>query len=430
MGLGKKRVLAALWAALLIAASGCKPHPDMTEAPAVPVASGAMTADHRADAGADSRAGGAAAALKPGQFLDGGGAAVDPIWVGAQAAKSAYVLIGEGHPIACDHQVQARFLELMVAEGSPPAVGLEMVSLDDQPVLDLFNKGYLGVDDMEAALKWDRTWGFPFKYYRPVFEVAHAHGLPLYALNAPREAVGKAVKLGLKGLSIQERMGLPGKIIDVPKEQEAFLREVFEAHHFKASTNAHSIKASKGREDAWKRFLATQALWDTTMAHRALEARVTTRRPVVILAGGGHVERGWGIASRLAVLDPQGTRLLVMPWRGGQTLDPVDADVFFFCPVAGRSRLGLTFEVKEGRVTVTAVVPNSPAEAAGIVPGDLISKAQGMPVHALEDLHAAAMKAVGAGEAGPLRLEIIRAGQARQIDVHLMPAGNPLTPTP
>jgi uncharacterized iron-regulated protein len=406
---------AVLWAAVLIMSSGCQPHPR-------------MPSPHDFSAAACEGAS-AKAAPTPGGFLDAAGMAVEPALVSSQAARCAYVLIGEGHPVACDHLVQARFLEMLAEEGAPPAVGLEMVSLDNQPVLDLFNKGFLDVDDMEAALKWDRTWGFPFESYRPVFEAARAHGLPLFALNAPSETVRKAAKVGLKGLPVQERLGLPGRIIDVPQEQETYLREVFEQHHLKASAKDSHGRADKDREAAWKRFVTMQALWDTTMAHRALEARVVTRRPVVILAGGGHVERGWGIASRLAALDPQGARFLVMPWRGGLPPDPSDADVFFYCPQAQRQRLGLAFEVRQGRVTVTGVVPGSPAEAAGIAPGDVVSKAQGMPVVDLQTLHEAAVKSQAGGGAGsPLHLEIIRAGHALQIDLRFPSPPPPCEP--
>jgi len=259
-----------------------------------------------------------------GQFLDAKGAVLTPARAGERAAGYAYVLIGEGHPLPCDHLAQAELVEAMAGAGAPPAIGLEMVSYDKQPVLDLFNKGVFTVEELESALKWRETVGSPFQAYRPVFEAAKRLNLPLFALNAPYEIVAKAARTGLKDLSFQERLGLPGRIIDCSKEQEASLREAFAAHHF----------PPKDETLAWKHFLATQAIWDTTMAHYALEVRVLARRPVVILAGAGHVEHGWGIAARLAELDPQGPRLLVMPRRGMEDApDPATADIFFLCPL-------------------------------------------------------------------------------------------------
>lgn len=380
-------MLAALWAALLIMPQGCKRYSDIS-----------------GEASSQSPA----SPLVPGQFLDVEGMSVDALWVGAQASQAAYVLIGEGHPVACDHLAQVRVIELMVEAGAPPVVGLEMVSLDMQPVLDMFNNDIIGVDDLESNLKWSQTWGYPFAIYRPIFELAKKHNLPLFALNAPRDVAKKVGKSGLKSLAVDERLELPAKIIPAPSEQEDYLRQVFDAHPFGKPKDAKA---------AWKSFITVQALWDTTMARRAVEARVAMRRPVVIIAGGGHVEHGWGIASRLATFDPQGQRLLVMPWRGGELPDKSEADLFFYCPETKRPRLGISLEVKDATITVVGIEPGSKAEAAGIKAGDLLVKAQGLELHKLSDLHDATMRAFE--EEGTLRLEILRQGRTEELFISL-----------
>nr|WP_279355798.1 ChaN family lipoprotein [Fundidesulfovibrio agrisoli] len=352
----------------------------------------------------------APAAFEPGQFLDAQGAPLSSGELGEKAAASAYVLVGESHPYPCDHLAQARVLEAMSRAGTPPVVGLEMVSLDRQDVLDRFNAGEIGVDGLPEALDWDKTWGHPFEAYRPLFDAARSLGLPLYALNAPRDVVRKAGKVGLKGLSAEERQGLPAKIIPVSEAQKAELREIFNAHPFGKPKDARA---------AWKSFLTVQALWDTTMAQRATQARRIWDRPVAIMAGGGHVERGWGIAARLAVLDPAGPRLLVMPWRGGGQPDPAEAQVFAYCPEPPRRpRIGVALESVDGGLSVTAVDPGSKAEAAGVRPGDLLLKAQGERLATVKDLHAAAMRALEQG--GTLVLEIGRDGGSVEIDIPLV----------
>lgn len=382
-------MMAALWAAIVLALPACKRYSDVT-APPPPHASQGQ------------------AALATGQFLDSAQQPIDPAWVGAQAAKAAYVLIGEAHTSACDHQMQAQVLALMVDAGMPPAVGLEMVSLDAQPILDLFNKGIIGLEELEERLRWSQTWGFPFEIYRPIFETARRFELPVYSLNVPRDVARKVGRVGLKGLTMEERLGLPSKIIPVPKAQEEYLRAVFDSHPF---------GKPKDRKAAWESFITVQALWDTAMARRAVEVRVATRRPVAVIAGGGHVENGWGIASRLAVFDPTGQRLMLMPWRGGQAPDPSQADVFFYCPEVKRPRLGLTLETNNSAITVVAVEAGSRADTAGLKPGDVIATAQGATVKALSDLHSATMRATEEG--GTLRLEILRDGRSETLLIPL-----------
>ena len=387
-------MMAALWAAIAVAMPACKRYSDVT-APGEALSGGGQPGP-----GQGSPA--------PGQFLNSAGQSMDPACVGMLAGQAAYVLLGESHPSACDHQAQAYVLALMAEAGTGPAVGLEMVSHDAQPILDLFNKGIIGLDDLEERLRWAETWGFPFAVYRPLFETAARYGLPLYALNVPRDVARKVGREGLKGLSLEERLALPSKILPPPKEQEQSLRAVFDAHPF---------GKPKDRKAAWKSFVTVQSLWDTAMARRAVEARVTTRRPVAVIAGGGHVERGWGIASRLAVFDPAGQRLVIMPWRGGQAPDPAEADLFFFCPEAKRPRMGLTLETKDSSVTVVAVEAGSKADAAGLKPGDAIVKAQGADVRVLADLHSAAVRALEEG--GTLRLEILRDARAQEMLIRL-----------
>ena len=96
-----------------------------------------------------------------------------------------YILIGESHGSYCDHAAQAFFLRLL-ANREPPALALEMVPRDKQPVLDRFNQGNIPIETLPEALDWAGTWGHPFPPYEPVFQTARDLDLPVYGLNVPQ----------------------------------------------------------------------------------------------------------------------------------------------------------------------------------------------------------------------------------------------------
>ena len=344
-------------------------------------------------------------------FYDRSGATLSAPDLADKLRAARYVLVGEMHPSPCDHLAQARVLQAMADAGLAPAVGLEMVGLDFQPVLDQFNAGALGVDELARDLDWSQRWGFDFALYRPIFETAKRLGLPLYALNTPEGVALKAGRVGLTGLSAGERRGLPKKILPPPDAQLEFLREAFATHDKGQSPRSRTL---------WKQFQRVQSVWDTTMAYRAVLAARDSGRPVVILAGSAHVDMGWGVASRLAVFDPKAGRLLVTAWREGPTPRPDQADVYYFCSASHQGRLGVSLEPTEEGLKVRAVEKDSLAQKAGLAPGDLLTAASGKRLASVRDLRLAAAKALSDG--APLRLDFARDGAASSVSIDMEPS--------
>jgi len=240
-------------------------------------------------------------------FFGPDGGLIGEAEVANAAAGAAYVLVGEAHDSACDHEMQAALLEALAANGSPPLVGLEMVAVNQQDVLDRFGDGSIDLAELPDALDWRNNWGVDFAIYEPIFATARRWGLPLLGLNLPRGLVRDVARLGVEGLPPEERARLP-EIVPPPPEQEAMLRESWEAH----AGQGHA----GGGEEGFRRFVLVQSLWDSQMAAAAISwRRALGREPVAILAGAGHVVHGWGIAWRLRAMEPEATILSVVPWR-------------------------------------------------------------------------------------------------------------------
>lgn len=316
-----------------------------------------------------------------------------------------YILIGEGHRNVCDHEVQQTLLQALAATDRPLSVGLEMVAVDMQPVLDDFAAGRVEVDALEEELQWNAKWGYPFSLFRPLFNAINRNSLPVAGLNVPSSVVKAVSERGLEGLTEEERAFLPAEIVPPAREQLEFLDMVYAQHEGRDADNA----------TARDRFRLVQSVWDSKMAEEAVRLRRQYDWPVLVIAGSGHVENGWGIARRIRRFDPGARILLLMPWRGGE-FDRDSADVFFYSPDSYDSKMGaLLTSTGHGGLLVERVTRGSRAEKAGLRPGDMLVEAAGIPLDHLFDLHMAGAKVHEAD--APLVFTVRRGGETFSVDV-------------
>lgn len=265
----------------------------------------------------------AAGLLSVGAFLDQDGRPLTDAQLGARLKGAAFVLVGEAHDNLCDHAAEARVARVMGANG-PFALGLEMVTFDQQPVLDRYDAGDLDLRTLPAALDWKTTWGFDFDAYAPIFQAARTARAPVVGLNAPARWVHEVRDKGLEGLPLAERLSVTPLLLPPPSAQEEMLRTAFDEH-------LRAGRTSGPPEGAWQRFLRVQSFWDSEMAWRAARAAEVLHVPVLVLAGVGHVEHGWGIASRLRVFARGAAVTAITPWRGDRSEGLGDA-LHYLCP--------------------------------------------------------------------------------------------------
>lgn len=197
-----------------------------------------------------------------------------------------FVLVGEDHTSEEDHAVQLRVLKALADRGDV-AVGMEMFQRPFQSPLDQYVAGELDEAAMLERTEWEKRWGFGIELYQPFWLLAKEKGFPIVALNARRELTKRIAKVGVAGLTPEERADLPE--LDLSNDRyRTWMRDVFASH---------GAEMDPAR---FERFFEAQVTWDETMADTAV--RFVEQHPettLVVIVGRGHVERDFGIPSRI-----------------------------------------------------------------------------------------------------------------------------------
>jgi uncharacterized iron-regulated protein len=301
-------------------------------------------------------------------------------------SRRAVVLLGESHEDAEHHRCQLHSIAALLNQRPDLVLGFEMFPRRVQPVLDRWSRGELSEAEFLREVGWSEIWGTEPGLYLPLFHFARMHRVPMLALNVSRSTVRAVSTRGLDGLSPDERERV-GNPAPVSVEYRERLFEVYKQHQTGGETPIAD-------SDGFQRFVQAQTFWDRAMAEAITAAHRRGRRPLVVgIVGQGHVEYGDGVARQLAALgiDDVATAL---PWPAAGDCRKPDrrvADVVFgVAPVAEPRttppRLGVVVSAVDGGVKVDRIVPQSIAESAGLVVGDVILQAAGSALRQPGDL--------------------------------------------
>ncbi|MDO9583719.1 MAG: ChaN family lipoprotein [Desulfomicrobium sp.] len=379
----------------------------------------------------------------PGSFLSADASPLPDSAVVALAREAGFILMGESHTNPCDHAVQARLIEALAVSGLRFSIGLEMLPVTSQPVLDRFNDRRISAADLGEEVDWEKLWGYSYSLYRPIFELAEKFDLPVAGLNIPRQTLLAFRDKGNEGLTQADRDALPRRIIAASPaqikalEMQANLHQTMRTAGQPQPAPKTDTPPAKAKAQAMpgnpppinsvaEKFYLVQALWDSMMAEQALAWQRRLNQPMLILSGGGHVEHGWGIEYRLRTLDPNAVCLAVMPVRDKDDFKAqTDASqrplpgkqVFFHCAAQHKSRLGMNILFDDTAMRVESVDPGSRADNAGLMAGDVLLKAGDRELREAMDLHFAAMAA--SRQKKPLELTVLRSGRTVTLAIPL-----------
>jgi uncharacterized iron-regulated protein len=290
-------------------------------------------------------------------------------------AGSRVIYVGEVHNDYAHHLKQLEIIRILHAMHPDMAIGMEQFQSPYQPALDDYIAGRLSEKEMLRKTEWYRRWRFDYRLYRPILNFARERGIPVVALNVPKEITDKVSQQGMEGLTPEQRAVVPREIDRSDQAYQDRLMEVFSRH-------------PHANEQQFDRFLQVQLLWDEGMAQRVAEhLQQHSGRKMVVLAGSGHLSYGSGIPKRVARRLPA-PYTIVIP-AGAVPTEPAVADVLLFTgdeKLADAGVMGVLLTDTGEGVAVQDLVPDSAAQAAGMEKDDLITSIGGVAVHSTADV--------------------------------------------
>jgi len=316
------------------------------------------------------------------------GELLSPSQLAKRLADTRLVLVGETHTDINFHRAQLRVIQELHKAGRDVVVGLEMFPYTKQEHLDYWSAGHYTEEGFLELSEWYDTWGTQWGYYREIFHYARDAGLPMYALNTPREVVAAVRKKGFDELTEDEKALMPPSV-DTDDEEHYLLFKAFfeeEEDEFHASMT----------EEQWQGMFNAQCTWDATFGNNALRVLGTHPDPnavLVVLVGTGHVAYDLGIQRQVSnwAEIPIST-IVPMPvqeWDEDEPIGEIQASYADYLwglpretdPIFPTLGVSTRSTGDEGRRTVIYVAEDSVGEAAGFQLGDLLLDVDGIEVH-------------------------------------------------
>ncbi|MFO7784881.1 MAG: ChaN family lipoprotein [Desulfatiglandales bacterium] len=211
-----------------------------------------------------------------------------------KVAPSDLVFVGEIHNNAEHHLIQVQILQALMECCGPVDVAMEFFRTPQQPVLDRFVAGEMTEREFLEKVGWDLNWGFPYHLYRPLITLARENGSRILAINVPLKLVQKVARVGLDGLTSEERERLPREIDLTVKAHREYVWNAYLMHSVEGIRN-------------FQFFYEAQCVYEEVMAESLanyFEEAGRHHRKVVAFTGNGHLVYRFGVPRRVARRSP------------------------------------------------------------------------------------------------------------------------------
>jgi len=336
--------------------------------------------------------------------------------------RTKVIFVGESHDQIEQHQIQVKMIQALVARGKDVVVAMEMFERSQQPILDRWSQGLLTEEEFLKEVQWETTWGMDYELYKGILDIAKAHHLKVLGLNVPRDLVRKVAENGIKKVLPEDRKMLPQ--MDLTDQQHrAYIASIYNGHE-------------KGQAKDFENFYEAQCLWDEGMAETLsgfLKSSGGEGKTVLVFAGSGHIAFNFGIPKCLYRRIPVSIKTIIFKTWAKE----LDRDLTFTAtssplanflwitkpnpPEKKQPRIGVILKPqKEDQkgLWIDKVIPGSPAEKAGLLPGDQLVAVERKEVTRVKEIHQALEQK---GWGADVTFTILRDGLKKEITVALPP---------
>ncbi len=207
-----------------------------------------------------------------------------------QLLQADAVCIGETHDSDLHHQVQLQIIKGLFARDERLGVGMEMFQRPYQKHVDRYFKGDASESEFLKDSEYPQRWGFDWSLYRPIVEFCRRNSVPLAALNVSTEVRKRLSSVGYDKLNEDEKKQLGAIDFHVKEHRDYWYERLARMHG----------QAGKVPADQKERSYQVMTTWDEYMADSAARfQKERGLRRMVVLAGSGHIDRGFGIPQRM-----------------------------------------------------------------------------------------------------------------------------------
>jgi uncharacterized iron-regulated protein len=324
---------------------------------------------------------------------------------------SRVIYVGETHDNLEAHRIQLEVIRrLQERFPGQVSVGLEMFRRSAQDDLDRWQNGNL--TDKQFRKLFRKNWGHGYGMYQPIFEYLKGNSIPLIGLKSSRALEQKFRDGG------PDQDGIPE--IDLSDEyHRAYSMSLF------GGNDTHTGVVSKPYQ--------MLLLWEESMAETVanfLKDEANKNRKLVVLAGGFHVQYGYGIPKRAFRRVPHAYSIILptvteipkelknreMKMKTSVPIPLYASDfswkVSYIVPPPNRIKLGVFLEELENGLKVLKVENDSNAERMNLQKDDVILELDGNEVASVEGL-AAQLQKHNFGDT--VHLKVMRGGSEQDL---------------